>query len=199
MRRRDFLTLLGGGAAWPLAALAQQHPPVVAYVYPGRRDQQERGESAFRQGLKETGFSEGQNLGRPISLRGKSARALAAARRRSGRIERRCNCLDRRPQMARIAKEATSTIPVIFEVGTDPSQTGLGREITRRATPAAEAALMTLCRHSSNSRVASVAPTTLVRATAWNHPQQVSRRYDIRRPGPTRANARVGLRAAISA
>jgi hypothetical protein len=58
---------------------------------------------------------------------------------------------------------------------------------------------LTLSRHSSNSRVASVAPTTLVHATAWNQPLQISRPYDIPRPGPARANACVGLRAAISA
>src|SRR5260370_30218135 len=54
---------------------------------------------------------------------------------------------------------------------------------------------LTLSRHSSNSRVASVAPTTLVHATAWNQPLEISRPYDIPRPGPARANARGGLRA----
>src|SRR5580704_17476855 len=56
--------------------------------------------------------------------------------------------------------------------------------MTRRATPTAEAALMTLCRDSFNSRVASVAPTTLVHATAWNQPLQISSPYNIPRPGP---------------
>ena len=63
MRRREFITLVGGAAAWPLAAHAQQGTvPVIGFVYPGTPELSTGVVAAFRKGLSEIGFVEGRNV-----------------------------------------------------------------------------------------------------------------------------------------
>jgi putative ABC transport system substrate-binding protein len=129
MRRREFIMMLGGAAAWPLAARAQQ-PAVVGVLLGGTPEADSYRVDAIRRGLQETGFVEGQNVAleyRWAENRYEQLPALAAdlVRRRVAVIAGIGNAA------ARVAKEATSTIPIVFEIGTDPISFGLVTSLAR--------------------------------------------------------------------
>jgi putative ABC transport system substrate-binding protein len=132
MRRREFIALLGGAAtAWPLAARAQQQMPVIGVLdarSPGTFEDLLR---AFRQGLKDTGYVEGENVA--IEYRWAEGQfnrlaALAAelVRRRVAVIAAAAG-----PAAAFAAKAATTTIPIVFSIAEDPVRLGLVTSIAR--------------------------------------------------------------------
>jgi putative ABC transport system substrate-binding protein len=129
--RRDFISLLGGAAAWPLAARAQQALPVVGVLFGGGHEPVwYNGVAALRKGLSEAGFVEGNNveillLGAEWQYDRLPALAAELVRRRVAVIYALWNA------PALVAKSATETLPVVFAVGGDPVQLGLVTRLDR--------------------------------------------------------------------
>ena len=127
MRRREFITLLGGAAAWPVAARAQQPlSPAVGFLS-GRSPAEAAGVvAAFRKGLFEIGFVEPQNV--TIDFRwaeGQFDRLPALAREL---VDRPVAVIAALGGSDRAAKAATTTIPIVFGTGGEPSCERFGRQ-----------------------------------------------------------------------
>ena len=126
MRRREFISLIGGAAAWPLIARAQQPAmPVVGFLSSRSPGESASVVAAFRQGLRETGFIEGQNLG--IAFRWAEGRYDRLPALASELVSLPVTLLFAAggPPSAFAAKGATSTIPIVFSAASDPVEIGL--------------------------------------------------------------------------
>jgi len=134
MRRRDFVTLLGGAATWPLAARAQQPAlPVIGFLHPQTAATAGQVIGAFRAGLESTGFVEGRNVA--IEYRWAEGRndrlpALAAELVRLGVVAVAAPGGD---SSAFALKAATTTIPIVSAFASDPIRNGFVASLNRPA------------------------------------------------------------------
>jgi putative ABC transport system substrate-binding protein len=125
MKRRDFILVAGAAGVWPRAAFGQAATPVIGYLHPGSASERAHLVEAFRKGLAETGYVEGHNVAVEYVWANNDPQRFAEllaefVRRRTAVIVTPIGTAS-----ALAVKRATSTIPVVFSIGTDAVKAGL--------------------------------------------------------------------------
>jgi putative tryptophan/tyrosine transport system substrate-binding protein len=132
MKRREFITLIGGAAAWPFAARAQQpaKPPTIGFLGAGSEAGSGLWITAFTQRLRELGWSDGRTVA--IDLRWAEGRKDRSSEIAAEFVRRKVDVIvTYSNEHVEIAKQATSTIPIVFALAGDPLGTGLVASLAR--------------------------------------------------------------------
>jgi putative ABC transport system substrate-binding protein len=129
MKRREFISLIGGAAAWPLAAQAQQPAlPVIGFLRPTRAEESGQLVAAVRQGLRESGYTNEKVV---IEARWANGQMERLSKLAAELVTLKVAAIVASIDAARAAKEATASIPIIFVTGADPVASGLVSSINR--------------------------------------------------------------------
>jgi hypothetical protein len=131
MKRREFIALLGGAVVWPFTINAQQSLPVVGFLSSRSPEESAHLTEAFRGGLKDGGFIEGQSVSLEFRWAlGNYGRLPALAAELVNRRVSVIAAVGGDPSN-KAAKQATATIPIVFATGSDPVETGLVESFNR--------------------------------------------------------------------
>ncbi len=130
MRRRDFIAVIGGATVtWPLMARAQQPMPVIGFLNVASPEGYALYVAAFRDGLKESGYVEGQNLA--IEYRWAEGQYDRLPEMAADLVRRQVSVIVANTPANLVAKKATDTIPIVFTTASDPVQIGLVTNLSR--------------------------------------------------------------------
>ncbi len=131
MRRRQFISLLGGAAALPLAVRAQPALPVIGFLHSGSPEENVKRLTAFRKGLADAGFVEGENV--VVEYRWAAGKSELLPAMAADLVRRQVTMIATpgSTPAAVVAKAATSTIPIVYAIGVDPVTLGLATSLSR--------------------------------------------------------------------